>query len=64
MSTTECCLRQRLKKQNYLLKTNSQFLLFPRLFINILADRKQLKVRISQHKGISFRTGNVLNSVG
>ena len=25
--------------------------------------RKQLKVRVSQHKGISFRTGNMLNSV-
>ena len=25
--------------------------------------RKQLKVRMSQHKGISFRTGNLLNSV-
>ena len=26
--------------------------------------RKQLKVRVSQHKGISFRTGNMLNFVG
>ena len=25
--------------------------------------RKQLKVRMSQHKGISFRTGNMLNSI-
>ena len=25
--------------------------------------RKQLKVRVSQHKGIFFRTGNMLNSV-
>ena len=29
----------------------------------ICETRKQLKVRMSQHKGISFRTGNMLNSV-
>ena len=29
----------------------------------ICETRKRLKVRVSQHKGISFRTGNMLNSV-